>query len=293
MPAMPGRLTAAVALAAALATEAAAAGASAPPPPTPASVVFADQLLLRSERIGQTFLIQVGRPVEAAPSSTKAPVIYALDGILTFGLLTSANRAMPGEGLTPQAYVVAVSYPPEQTIDTPTLRMRDLLHHRVKHQRTGQMVGGGGAAFEDFLLNELKPLIERRYAVDPARSTLMGHSLGGLFAAQVLADHPETFAGYIIGSPAMHYDADLAGRVRAAAARGGGRRVFIGVGALEPEMVARADQLEQALAGPGFKVARRTFPGETHTSVLGALTSAGLRFVLGTPAAAAAVEDVR
>jgi predicted alpha/beta superfamily hydrolase len=252
----------------------------------PASMVYTDEFLLRSEAIGQTFLIQVARAIRP-PSQDKAPVIYAPDGMLSFGLLTAATRTMQGENLILPAYVVAISYPEQDTAATGTLRLRDMMHRQQRHQRLGTMQGGGGKAFEDFLLKEVKPLIESRYPVDPDRSVLLGFSVGGLFTARILADHPEAFAGYVIGSPSMHYDDTLADAVRKAGAKGAGKRVFIGVGEHEPQMIPRADLLEQALSGSKFTVSRKTFAGETHTSVLGALASHGLRFVLPAPPPAA------
>jgi predicted alpha/beta superfamily hydrolase len=248
----------------------------------PASMVFTEQFLLRSEAIGQTFLVQVARALRP-PSTEKTPVIYAVDGMLSFGLLTSATRAMPGEGLFEPSYVVAIGYPEEDTAKTTQLRLRDLMHRSALH-RSGQKQGGGGGAFEKFLLEEVKPLIESRYPVDPKRSILLGFSVGGLFTANVLANHPESFSGYVIGSPSVHYDDAIAGAIRKIGERGQGRRVFIGVGELEPEMIPRADELQRAFDGSKFLMSRKTFAGETHTSVIGALASHGLRFVLGQPA---------
>lgn len=249
----------------------------------PGALVYSEQFLLRSEKIGQTYLIQVSKPVVPLKPGETAPVIYASDGMLTFGLVTSAMRAMLGEALVPSGYVVAIGYPEDETAETTNLRLRDLMHKQVKHQRLGTMQGGGGAAFEDFLLNEVKPLIEKRYAVDSKRSVLLGFSVGGLFTASVLAHHPEAFSGYVIGSPSMHYDEALPDAIRKVGARGLGRRVFIGVGELEAQMIPRADVLEQALAGSTFAVSRKTFAGETHTSEIGALVSHGLRWVFATP----------
>lgn len=52
-------------------------------------------------------------------------------------------------------------------------------------------------AFLKFLTQELKPMIDRRFAVDPARSAtfVMGSSMGGLMAWYALAQYPQLFGG--------------------------------------------------------------------------------------------------
>lgn len=52
-------------------------------------------------------------------------------------------------------------------------------------------------AFLKFVTQELKPAIDRRYAVDakPAATFAMGSSMGGLIAWYALAEYPDTFGG--------------------------------------------------------------------------------------------------
>jgi predicted alpha/beta superfamily hydrolase len=199
-------------------------------------------------------------------------------------MVTPTARLLPAERVTQSTYVVGIGFPEEGFMDYGVRRGRDLIHIAQKSQNpTGQ--GGGGAAFERFIKEELRPLIEGRYPVNGAQSVLAGHSYGGLFTATVLANDPDAFAGYMIGSPSLQMDPALAEKVRAAASRGHGR-VFISCGANEGSnpaaMIGYTDALEAALktAGSGFSVARKTFPDETHTSSQGAWISAGLRYVL-------------
>lgn len=52
-------------------------------------------------------------------------------------------------------------------------------------------------AFLKFVVQELKPAIDKRFAVDPAPAATfaMGSSMGGLIAWYALAEYPDTFAG--------------------------------------------------------------------------------------------------
>lgn len=265
---------------------AAAATASQAVPVKQATVLDSEQFIVHSKITGTDFVIQVARPIllGAPAQGQKWPVTYVLDGTYLFGMMTPMARFLPLERSAQATYVVGVGFPEEVFFDYGVRRGKDLIHIAQNSRNpTGQ--GGGGAAFERFLKEELRPLIESRYPVNGAQSVLAGHSYGGLFTATVLANDPDAFAGYMIGSPSLQMDAGLADRVRAAASRGHGR-VFVGAGAMEGSnpaaMIGYADALESALKAPGsgFAVARKTFADETHSSSQGAWISAGLRFVL-------------
>ena len=64
---------------------------------------------------------------------------------------------------------------------------------------------GGADRFLDFFESELTPLIERSYRTLLHR-TLVGHSLGGLFALHALISRPELFDAIIAISPALTAD---------------------------------------------------------------------------------------
>ena len=68
---------------------------------------------------------------------------------------------------------------------------------------------GGSALFLRFIDEELRPRLQAAYPIDPNRAILAGHSLGGLFAAYVLLNHPDDFQGYIITSPSFWADPAL------------------------------------------------------------------------------------
>jgi predicted alpha/beta superfamily hydrolase len=265
---------------------------AAPQPAAPAagvhraSVLDSEQFILHSKITDTDFVVQVARPIllAPAPAGQKWPVTYVLDGTYLFGMMTPMARFLPLERSAQATYVVGIGFPEEVFYDYGVRRGKDLIHIAQKSANpTGQ--GGGGAAFERFIKEELRPLIESRYPVDGARSVLAGHSYGGLFTATVLANDPDAFAGYMIGSPSLQMDPGLADKVRAAAGKGHGR-VFISSGANEGSnpaaMIGYVDALEGALKAPGsgFTVARKTFADETHSSSQGAWISAGLRHVL-------------
>jgi predicted alpha/beta superfamily hydrolase len=249
---------------------------------TPAPPPGYTRLVVHSDRIGRDFVVTVNAPgtIVFLPGQ-KLPAIYALDGGLEVagpqGQLLSTTSAME------PAIVVSVGYLPGKT----PLRNIDLFHNKLT--QNGATFGDGGAAFEAFLLEDLKPFIEARYPADPSRSVLFGHSAGGLFAANVFADKPDAFYGYIIGSAAAWADPTLFARVAAAAPRAHGRRVYLAVGEKEgagkpgggATMTDGFNGLMKALKGhPGVILKTRVYKGETHASYYPRLVLDAFPFVL-------------
>lgn len=64
---------------------------------------------------------------------------------------------------------------------------------------------GGSASYIAFLEKELIPLITGRYKVSGHR-TIIGESLAGLLASEILLKHPHLFNEYIIISPSLWWD---------------------------------------------------------------------------------------
>jgi len=66
---------------------------------------------------------------------------------------------------------------------------------------------GGAENFANFLEFELIPMIEQGYPVDTTAKSrvILGHSMGGSFAAFMFAQHPEVFSNYLVLSPAFWY----------------------------------------------------------------------------------------
>jgi enterochelin esterase-like enzyme len=220
------------------------------------------QIVVHSALLGRDFVIVVsppptsGSPVSPDPKAAgatqanqKLPAIYVLDG--GYGMAGSIAQRMIGTGTMSPAYVVSVGYG-EGGHDT------DLLYRPATEG--GVTYGGGGAKFEAFLSEELRPFLEARYPLDPAKAILFGHSFSGLFAANVLADSPKAFEGYVIASPSMWIDRHVLDEL-SRDPRNEGRRVFIAVGDQEePRMLDGVNQLWAVLPS-GSIAAKKVFAG--------------------------------
>lgn len=247
----------------------------------PAQLGFSG-FVLHSDRIGRDFKVTIYTPTTTLIlPGQKLPVIYALDG--GYGLAGPQGLLLSNTSAMEPAFIVSVGYLPGKS----ELRNTDLLHN--KFTRDDVTLGGGGAAFEAFLLDDLRPFIEARYPVDPARSVLFGHSFGGLFTANVFADRPDAFYGYIIGSPSAFADPALIARVAAAAPKAHGRRVYLTVGEKEnagtpggsSRMIDGYNGLLKALKGhPGVILKTQIYLRETHLSYYPRLIADGFPAVL-------------
>ncbi|WP_372784908.1 alpha/beta hydrolase [Phenylobacterium sp.] len=240
------------------------------------------RLVLHSDRIGRDFAVTVNTPSATVfLPGQKLPAIYALDS--GYGLAGPQGALLSNTSAMEPAIIVSVGYLPGQAL----FRNTDLLHNKTTQDKSPY--GGGGAAFEAFLLEDLKPFIEAKYPADPARSVLFGHSFGGLFAANVFADKPDAFYGYIIGSASAWADPALIARVAAAAPKAHGRRIYLTVGEKEgagkpggsAQMTDGYNGLLKALKGqPGVILKARIYKGETHLSYYPRLVADGFPAVL-------------
>lgn len=247
----------------------------------PYSPAGAQQFVLQSQKLGRSFLVVITPPtsplvpgMKAPGANEKLPTVYALDG--GYGVAGPLAQMLSLSGVTTPAYVVSISYPPGAG-----RRDTDLLFRPVTEG--GRTYGGGGAAFLAFLTDELQPFLEARFPLDPQRAVLFGHSFGGLFAANVLAEAPEAFSGYVIASASVWRDPGLPQRLAAKAPTAGPRRVLVAAGDREePRMLAGTRQIAEALnaKGSNLSVESRVFEGGNHLSYYPNLTQAGLAWTL-------------
>ena len=237
------------------------------------------QYLLRSGETGCEYLVRVAEPQKQPPEGQKAGVVYVLDGNWYFGLATDVVRMLPVGTTTPPVFVVAVGYPVTAYDDVVENRERDYTFQPFSDRPS---TGGGGEAFARFLVDDLRAFIQQRYDVDRTQRYVAGQSLGGIFVTNLLLRRPESFSGYLIGSPSTWQDPTTLPAARLFSA-GGGRRVFVGVGAEEsPNMQRGVAGLVASLSRPeaGLKLLSRQFANQHHMSMYGTFFSEGMRYVL-------------
>lgn len=175
---------------------------------------------LKSRAVDQTFIINVARPAHRVPDAQRLPVVYVLDGDGAFGVAAQAARMMQMEaGGLPPMLIAGIGYryslPRLAMAEHGAWRTRDFspsldVASRARTHAALREAGfsaevdyGGASAFLTFINDELKPFIAEQYAADPNDQTLVGMSLGGLFALHAMFNSPTSFKRYVVLSPAL------------------------------------------------------------------------------------------
>ena len=126
----------------------------------------------------------------------KYPVLYILDGdklfTKTVGILEHLSSDY-GSERCPKMIVVGIIN---------ANRIKDLLPITSKDKQDDK------DAFTDFMEKELVPYIDKQYPTVKHR-TLLGHSLGGLRAANTLVYNPHIFNSYIALDPSLGHDMNV------------------------------------------------------------------------------------
>lgn len=141
--------------------------------------------------------------IERKDSSLRYPVLYVLDGASHFlsvsGLINELAETSNSYTF-PKMIVVFINN---------TKRTRDLTPYAITSSdilpKESLKWTGGAEDFTACIQNEIIPHIASRYPVTPYRA-LIGHSLGGIFALNVLAKHKEIFDDYLVIDPSTWYD---------------------------------------------------------------------------------------
>lgn len=131
---------------------------------------------------------------------------------------------------------------------------------RSQEYGTGKM----GRRYRDFVINTVKPLIDRRYRTLPDRTQTAtgGSSMGGLVAFILLWENPEIFSKAICMSPAFRIDTlDYVQDVKIQRDKLPAVKIYIDNGGidLENELQPGIDAMLNALNGLGFQQDRDYF----------------------------------
>lgn len=134
-------------------------------------------------------------------ANTAYPVIYVLDGsadqdfIHIVGIAQFANYDWIN--MLSKSIIVGI-----ENVD----RRRDFTFPTtVVKDKQDFPTTGGSAKFIAFLEKELQPFIEKKYKTTSSK-TIIGQSLGGLLATEILFKNPTLFSNYIIISPSLWWD---------------------------------------------------------------------------------------
>jgi predicted alpha/beta superfamily hydrolase len=157
---------------------------------------------LESKKLEETRILNIYLPEGYNKNDTAHyPVIYLLDGsadedfIHVVGLVQF--NSFPWINRVPKSIVVGIA-----TVD----RRRDFTYPTtIAADKSHYPTTGHSDKFIAFIEDELQPYIERKYRVNYSK-TIIGQSLGGLLATEILLKKPTLFNKYIIISPSLWWD---------------------------------------------------------------------------------------
>jgi uncharacterized protein len=137
----------------------------------------------------------------AYDASQPYPVIYLLDGSADEDFIHIAGLVQYGNydwiKMVSKSILVGIS-----NID----RKRDFTFPTtIEQDKKDYPTTGSSAKFMTFIEKELQPFVESKYKTSESK-TIIGQSLGGLLATEILFKKPTLFTNYIIISPSIWWD---------------------------------------------------------------------------------------
>ncbi|HZP19968.1 MAG TPA: alpha/beta hydrolase-fold protein [Bauldia sp.] len=255
-----------------------------------------------SPALGDTLRVTVVPPAGQTPRGGE-PVIVVLDAFLTLDTVAgwAGVYGRYAGGAVPPAWVVGIGHDTDDEGDFLARRIRDLTPTPVTGREWRPPLGAGNAGrLLDAIAGEIIPFVEGEFGAGGDR-TLIGWSLGGLFALDSLFHRPGLFGRYLIVSPSLWWEERLPFRWEREWADGHDdldARVFMAVGAEEEapgggwlsedfadEVIAWFRQVTnfraftrrlKARRYPGLRLDTAVFPDEYHMTVYPAAVARGL-----------------
>lgn len=129
------------------------------------------------------------------------PVVYLLDGSVDEDFIHVVGlyqfNSFPWVNRVPKSIIVGIAN---------TDRQRDFTYATtIPEDKKKFPTMGGSGKFIRFIEKELQPYIQQQYRTNGMR-TIIGESLGGLLATEILLKKPQLFDKYIIISPSLWWD---------------------------------------------------------------------------------------
>ncbi|MBO9502341.1 alpha/beta hydrolase-fold protein [Brevundimonas sp. A19_0] len=167
-----------------------------PDMPFPAAL-HGDAFRLDSPTLGRGFDIYVRLPPEYDPEGPAYPVVYLLDGDSLFPILAANHLFLTYEEDLPEVVIVGIAY---GGFD-PSVNRRNIDFQSPDEGVPPEDAGAG--RFHTFLTDELIPVVEARFNVDPDGRVLFGQSRAGNLVLYSAVAHPDVFRGRIASNPSL------------------------------------------------------------------------------------------
>jgi uncharacterized protein len=238
---------------------------------------------IQSKELGEKRTLNIYLPEGYNPKdTTRYPVIYLLDGsadedfIHIVGLVQFNSFEWVNQ--LPKSIVVGIA-----TVD----RRRDYTFQTtIEKDKKAFPTAGHSDRFISFLEKELQPYVQARYQTNNSR-TIIGQSLGGLLATEILFKKPSLFTTYIIVSPSLWWNNGSLLQQNVAGLEN--KNIYIGVGkeGLTPTEIPRVMEVDANVLADKLKSANNKnvsiyfdyLPQENHATILHQAVSNAFRLL--------------
>lgn len=220
---------------------------------------------LQSSTLHEGRIVNVYVPDAYKNDTGKCPVIYLLDGsahedfIHIVGLVQFLTMI---EAMPPTIVVGIANVDRKRDFTFPTTVAKD----KQDFPTTGQ-----SAAFIQFLQAELVPYIKSQYRTNNT-TTVIGQSLGGLLATEILLKNEHLFSNYVIVSPSLWWNNESLMTLAKEHAMQFPHKVYIAVGGKEHKVMRKdAKELKAILEkemNKGTALKFEKMASESHLTIL-------------------------
>jgi predicted alpha/beta superfamily hydrolase len=155
--------------------------------------------IIYSESVKDSFFLYIKLPKNYYDEDKYYPVLYLLDGDISFPMATSIVRYQQYGKHIPDIIIIGVGYGTMLSDNEINYRGRD--YNLPEVERNG--LKGGGDYFLKFITHELIPFTESNYRINSNERAISGHSLSAQYTIYILFSEPELFQKYIASSPHM------------------------------------------------------------------------------------------
>ena len=162
--------------------------------------MLGQRIEMDSRILGEERALQILLPENYQADKTASyPVIYLIDGDYNFNAVAGVLDLLANKGQRiPDVILVGIADKGTQTYRTyMTPDAISTLHDKN--------VKGQANKFLSYLTDEVQPYIDKKYRT-AKHSTIVGHSMGGLFVLNALIEKPSSFHNYVAISPSVWLD---------------------------------------------------------------------------------------
>ncbi len=222
---------------------------------------------LQSKELNETRTLNIYLP-EGYHADSSYPVIYLLDGsadedfIHVVGLVQFYT--FPWVDLLPKSIVVGIA-----NVD----RRRDFTFPTtIEKDKKDFPATGGSEKFIRFIEQELQPYVQQQFKTNGS-NMLIGQSLGGLVATEILFKKPALFSQYVIVSPSLWWDNESLLKLKPALLIEKYTQqvtIYIAVGEEGKVMEGVAKRLFEMISSAGKKTVTASFDfikGKSHANI--------------------------